>query len=95
MDKRNIGPEILESIRAIKRGEGKCYTMELPEPKATRERLNLGHSAFAALFGISASTLEDWEERQHKPSGAAISLLLVAAKRPDVLLDVLKDVSIG
>ena len=38
MDKRNIGQEILESIRAIKRGEGKRYTMALPDSKAICER---------------------------------------------------------
>ncbi|OQY49626.1 MAG: transcriptional regulator [Candidatus Parabeggiatoa sp. nov. 2] len=92
MTKRDIGQEILDSIRAIKRGEGQTYTMALPEIKIIRERLNLGPSAFAALFGVSTRTLQEWEHGRRKPSGAAQSLLLVAAKRPDVFLDVLKDV---
>lgn len=95
MNKRDIGQEVLDSIRAIKRGEGKSYTMTLPDTKTTRERMNLSQSAFAALFGISTSTLQDWEDGQSQPSGAAQSLLLIAAKRPDVLLDVLKEVPIS
>ncbi len=95
MTQRDIGHEILESIRAIKRSEGKTYTMALPEIKMIREQMNLGPSAFAALFGITTRTLEDWEHGRRKPSGAAHSLLLVAAKRPDVILEVLKEVSIS
>jgi hypothetical protein len=39
MNKRDIGQEILDSIRAIKRGECKSYTMALPElpPNALAE----------------------------------------------------------
>jgi len=54
MKKRDIGQEILESIRAIKRGEGKQYRIDLPyDPKVIRERMNLGPSAFASLLGVS------------------------------------------
>ena len=95
MNKRDIGQEILDSIHAIKRGECKSYTMALPDTKTTREQMNLSQSAFAALFGINTSTLQNWEDGQYQPSGAAQSLLLVAAKRPDVLLDVLKEVPIS
>ena len=43
MKKRDIGQEILESIRAIKRGEGKQYRIDLPyDPKAIRERMHSG-----------------------------------------------------
>lgn len=66
--------------------------MALPDTKTTREQMNLSQSAFAALFGINTSTLQNWEDGKCQPSGAAQSLLLVAAKRPDVLLDVLKEV---
>lgn len=92
MKKRDIGQEILESIRAIKRGEGRQYRIDLPyDPKVIRERMNLGPSAFALLLGVSLHTVRYWEEGKQQPSGASKALLAVAAKRPDVLLEVMKD----
>lgn len=95
MKKRDIGQEILESIQAIKRGEGKQYRVDLPyDPKAIREQMNLGPSAFASLLGVSLRTVQYWEEGKRQPSGASKALLAVAAKRPDVLLEIMKDTSV-
>ncbi len=95
MKKRDIGQEILESIRAIKRGEGKQYRIDLPyDPKAIRQQMNLGPSAFASLLGVSLRTVRYWEEGKRRPSGASKALLAVAAKRPDVLLEVMKETSV-
>jgi len=94
MTKRNIGQEILESIRSVKRGEGKKYTFDIPlDTKVIRERMNIGYSAFASLLGVSLGTVKCWEQGKRKPCGAAQSLLLVAAKYPEVLSDILKEVS--
>jgi putative transcriptional regulator len=96
MTRRDIGQELLESVRAIKRGEGRRYTVEVPsDVKAIRERLELGQSAFAALLGVSARTLQDWEQGRRKPSGAARVLLVIAARRPEVLREVLKSLPQG
>jgi len=94
MAKRNIGQEILESIRAIKRGEGKIYTPDISlNTKIIRERMELEPSAFASLLGVSLRTVQYWEKGKRRPSGAAHSLLLVAEKYPHILLDVLKETS--
>ena len=91
MAKRNIGQEILDSIRSIRQGEGKSYIVNVPpDAKTIRERMNLGHSAFASLLGVSLRTVRYWEQGKCKPCGAAQSLLLVAEKHPEVLLDVLR-----
>jgi putative transcriptional regulator len=91
MKNRDLGQEIVESIRAIKRGEGKTYYRDLPmNPKEVRERLNLGISAFAALCGVSLQTVRSWEQGTRQPSGAIKALLAIAAKYPDVLLEVLQ-----
>ena len=51
MRKRDIGQEILESIRAIKRGEGKQYRVDFPyDPKAVRKRMNPEPSPFASFY---------------------------------------------
>lgn len=84
--KRRLGAELLESIRAIKRGEGVRRTVELPsDVKAIREKTGLSQSAFAALIGVSVRTLQDWEQVRRKPSGPSYSLLRVAQRHPEAL----------
>ncbi len=85
MTKRNIGEEILESIRAIKRGEGKRIEVQEPDVRAVREKTGLSQSAFAALIGVSLRTLQDWEQGRRKPQGPARSLLRVADRHPEAL----------
>jgi len=53
-----------------------------------REKTGLPQSRFASLLGVSVRTLQDWEQGRRAPSGAARTLLLVAAKSPRALLDV-------
>lgn len=85
--KRDIGLEILEGIREIKRGEhGRVVT--LPSVASIRERTGLSQSRFAHLLGVSVRTLQEWEQGRRAPSGAARTLLLIAQKNPRVLLEV-------
>ena len=85
--RRSIGLEILEGLREIKRGQhGRVTT--LPSVSAIRERTGLSQSRFSELLGVSARTLQDWEQGRRAPSGAARTLLLIAAKNPKALLSV-------
>jgi putative transcriptional regulator len=85
--KRDIGQEILEGVRAIKRGKGRRYEVKLPKSvQAIRERMGLSQSAFAALLGVSARTLQDWEQGRRRPTGPAQALLRVAERHPRALL---------
>ena len=85
--KRNIGLEILEGIREIKRGEyGRVRTV--PSVRSIREKTGLSQARFAALLGVSARTLQEWEQGRRAPSGAARTLLLIAEKNPRALLEV-------
>jgi putative transcriptional regulator len=87
MKKRDIGKEILEGIKAIKKGEGKSFRVEAPsDVKKTREYLSLSQSAFAVLMGVSIRTLQDWEQGRRRPSGPAAALLRVASRHPEALL---------
>jgi putative transcriptional regulator len=86
--KRDIGVEILEGIRELKQGKiGRATT--IPLVGEIREKTGLSQSHFAMLLGVSVRTLQDWEQGRRAPSGAARTLLLIAAKNPKVLLDVI------
>ena len=85
--KRDIGQEILDGLRELKRGEiGRV--INVPDVSSIREKTGLSQSRFAALLGVSVRTLQDWEQGRRSPSGAARTLLLVADRNPHVLLDV-------
>lgn len=87
MKKRDIGQDILEGIRAIKKGEGRRFEVKAPaDVKEIREHLQLSQSAFAILMGVSIRTLQEWEQGRRKPSGPACALLRIANKHPEALL---------
>lgn len=85
--KRNVGKEILQGLHQLKRGEvGRV--VNIPSVTKIRERTGLSQAQFAALLGVSVRTLQEWEQGRRAPSGAARTLLLVAAKNPQALLEV-------
>ncbi len=85
--KRNVGREILEGIRQLKRGQhGRVTTA--PSVATVRAGTGLSQPKFAELLGVSVRTLQEWEQGRRAPSGAARTLLLIAAKNPRVLVDV-------
>lgn len=85
--KRNIGLEILQGLREIKRGDyGRVTTV--PSVTSIREKTGLSQARFAQLLGVSVRTLQDWEQGRRAPSGAAKTLLMIAEKNPRVLLEV-------
>ena len=84
---RNVGRELLEGLRELKRGET-GRVINVPSVATIRERTGLSQAKFAALLGVSVRTLQDWEQGRRAPSGAARTLLMVAAKNPQALLAV-------
>ena len=60
----------------------------LPAISEIRDRTGLSQSQFSALLGVSVRTLQEWEQRRRAPSGAARTLLMIAAKNPRALVDV-------
>ncbi|HXG72899.1 MAG TPA: helix-turn-helix domain-containing protein [Gemmatimonadaceae bacterium] len=85
--KREIGVEILEGLRQLKRGtHGRITTV--PSIDTVREGTGLSQPRFAGLLGVSVRTLQEWEQGRRAPSGAARTLLLIAAQNPRALIDV-------
>jgi putative transcriptional regulator len=83
---RDIGAEILEGIRQLKRGEIGRAIM-IPPVSETRARMGLSQSEFARLLGVSVRTLQEWEQGRRVPSGPARTLLAIAHKNPHLLLE--------
>ena len=53
-----------------------------------RMKSGLSQTQFAAALGVSKRTLEQWEQGRREPSGAARTLLKIAERHPEVLLEV-------
>lgn len=88
--KRNLGEELLAAIIDVKAGRhGEVHRVEVTEAAEARSKTGLSQPKFAELLGVSVRTLQEWEQGRRSPSGAARSLLHIAALRPDVFRDVL------
>ena len=60
-----------------------------PEKLENYKKINLWHVAqFATLLGVSVRTLQGWEQGRTQPSGAARTLLAIALRSPQALLEV-------
>ena len=90
--KRNVGEDILRGVKNMMAGRiGAVHRFPMSAVTEARTKAGLSQPEFAALMGVSARTLQDWEQRRRKPSGAARTLLAIAAKHPKVLRDVMKE----
>lgn len=89
----------LEGALAYEQGEGRDLhvtriRVPLP-PKAMspkeiariRQKLNCSQSVFALMLNISPKTVQAWEQGSREPSDAALKLLTIAKKHPEVLLE--------
>jgi putative transcriptional regulator len=93
--RKELFQELLESVKqakAIERGHLKAARTFRVNAKSelvrVRARLGLSQPKFASLLGISANTLQNWEQGRRKPTGPAKVLLRIAQKHPEALLDV-------
>tara|TARA_R110002073_G_scaffold276337_1_gene440190 strand:+ start:345 stop:626 length:282 start_codon:yes stop_codon:yes gene_type:complete len=86
-NERDIGLEILEGIEQIKAGDVGRVT-QFPPISEIRKGVGLSQSEFAKLLGVSVRTLQEWEQGRRLPSGPARTLLAIAHKNPQALLEV-------
>jgi len=88
----------VETLAAHVRGEHKLTlrtrSMTLPAPlkplqprevAAIRRQLNVSQSVFAALLNVPKVTAISWEKGRRKPTGAALRLLDLVRKKPEIL----------
>ena len=55
------------------------------KPALVRKKLHMSQAAFAKLFGLSVSTVRDWEQGRRKPEGPARVLLQVIDREPQAV----------
>ena len=78
--------DLMEAVRDMKAGRAARVTQVALSPAAdARAKTGLSQTRFAELLGVSARTLQNWEQGRTRPSGAAQTLLAVAQRHPEVL----------
>ncbi|PWF47583.1 helix-turn-helix domain-containing protein [Massilia glaciei] len=87
---RDLAAELLQSVREMKAGQVAVAASPVVASLVVEARLKTGlsQSQFAALLGVSVRTLQGWEQGRKRPSGAARTLLAIAAANPKALLAV-------
>ncbi|WP_038757558.1 helix-turn-helix domain-containing protein [Burkholderia pseudomallei] len=80
--------DLLTSVQEMKsRKVARSTNIEPTVASLARAKVGLSQSAFAALLGVSARTLQDWEQGRRMPTGAAQTLLRVVVRHPEALRD--------
>lgn len=89
----------MEGALSFERGERrnlKVTRIQAPRPPKAmspkdiariREKLNCSQAVFAMMLNISTKTVQAWEQGSRKPGDAALKLLTIAKKHPDILLE--------
>ena len=88
--------EGLDLLRSGRLGDLRTATIRLPKPASRlrarqirdiRVRLGASQAVFARLLNIPTRTAIAWESGARQPSGAALKLLHIARRRPEVLVE--------
>lgn len=94
MDKELFSDLLLSVKQAgdILRGQeeaARITTVDYPDVLAIRQKMQLSRENFARMLHVSPRTVQSWEQGKRRPSGAARSLLLIASKNPNIVLEAL------
>jgi putative transcriptional regulator len=63
--------------------------IRIPNVKHLREKLGMTQEAFAAAYRIPVGTLRDWEQGRKRPDAPARAYLIIIARNPKVVADLL------
>ena len=85
-----LGLKLLQSVREMKAGKAARATrVAVNEVAAARMKTGLSQAQFAKALHISARTLQEWEQGRRQPSGAALALIQIAFRHPEVIAETL------
>lgn len=91
--------ELMKSAKqalAYERGEvsgHRVTRIAVPRPMSStdiariRQQLKYSQSVFARMLNVSPKTVQAWEQGVRVPSDAALKLLTIAKRHPEVLLE--------
>lgn len=63
----------------------RVYVPEVIDVKRIRESLSMSQSEFAAHFGFSVRTLQEWEQGRSTPRGVARNFLILLQREPEMV----------
>ncbi len=90
-----FGEELIQSAQealAIAKGEMEPAGAFIPETvdvAAIRRKQKLSQAEFAERYGLPVATLRDWEQERRSPDRAAMVLLALIERNPEMVADTL------
>lgn len=67
------------------RGSAHVIDTDTIDVAAARKKLGMTQVGFALAFGISVSTVRNWEQKRRQPEGPARAFLKVIDKEPEAV----------
>jgi len=93
--KMSVGKSLIKGAQealAIAKGElepAAVYVPETVDVAAIRKKLKLSQTAFAERYGLPVATVRDWEQERRSPDRAALVLLSIIDRNPEVVAETL------
>jgi putative transcriptional regulator len=97
-EEESLGETLLRSVRQARdwaNGKpGRVRVTYVPVPQVDvrklRAKTKLSQTQFAARYGFSLDSIQNWEQGHRRPEGPARTLLVVIAKNPKAGEDALR-----
>ena len=98
LEESSLGDKLLRSARQARgwvqgkpsRARVTYVPAKQVDIKKLRARMGLSQTQFAAKFGFSLDSIQNWEQGHRRPEGPARVLLAVIAKNPKAVEDALR-----
>ncbi|KWT70127.1 MULTISPECIES: helix-turn-helix domain-containing protein [unclassified Variovorax] len=83
-DAGEVLPDLRQALTEAKEGVGRVTTPEQILVRQARQKSGLTQADFAERIGTPVATLRDWEQGRFSPPGAALKLLQLIVKHPEL-----------
>ena len=99
--KLTAGQRMIASAKqalAFAQRESNACVVRIPDEIDTariRKKIKMSQSQFAAYFGVSVRTVQEWEQGRVVPSGAARAFLTVIDREPEAVRRALVDFAVS